>query len=55
MAAALKLTVCLCRDDGDFVAAISLPSKYLQRSVARAVVGPVLKSCAGKRGRGAEG
>ena len=51
MAAALKLTVCLCRDDGDFVAAISLPSKYLQRSVARAVVGPVLKSCAGKRGR----
>ena len=47
--AALKVTVCLLGDD-EFVAAISLPEKYLSRSVQRALVAPVLKSCAAKRG-----
>ena len=52
--AALKVTVCLLGDD-EFVAAISLPQKYLSRSVQRALVAPVLKSCAAKRGAAPSG
>ena len=52
--AALKVTVCLLGDD-EFVAAISLPEKYLSRSVQRALVAPVLKSCAAKRGAAPSG